>query len=88
MNLDTGKSNDSHKKTKDTKKETILLTWGECMDETLDNSVDKKEFIDTLSKKEGFNALSSPTIFAQMLEAGDLTLDNETERYKKVRQFG
>ena len=85
MNLDTGKSSDTHKKTKDTKKETILLTWGECMDEQLDNSVDKQEFINTLAKKDGFNALDAPTVFSRMLEAGDLIMDNETERYKKVR---
>ena len=84
MNLDTGKSSDTHKKTKDTKKETILLTWGECMDKS-DNSVDKQEFINSLAKKDGFNALEAPSVFSRMLDNGDLIMDNDTERYKKVR---
>jgi len=85
MNLESGEVSDTHKKTKDTKKEIILITWAECMDESLDNTVDKKEFIDLLATKEGFNALDSPTMFSRMLDAGDLIYDNDLERYKKVR---
>ena len=85
MNLETGESSDTHKKTKDTKKEIILLTWGECMDESLDNTVDKKEYIDALAKKDGFNTLDAPMVFSKMLDNGDLIYDNDLERYKKVR---
>ena len=84
MNLDTGKSSDTHRKTKDTKKATILLTWGECMDKS-DNSVDKQEFINALAKTGVFNALEAPSVFSRMLDNGDLIMDNDTERYKKVR---
>ena len=84
-NLESGEVNDTYKKTKDTKKEIILVTWGECMDESLDNTVDKKEFIDTLATKEGFNSLDAPMVFNKMLSNGDLIYDNDLERYKKVR---
>ena len=55
------------------------------MDESLDNTVDKKEFIDTLATKEGFNSLDAPMVFNKMLSNGDLIYDNDLERYKKVR---
>ena len=85
MNLESGEVNDTYKKTKDTKKEIILETWGECMDESLDYTVDKKEFIDALASKEGFNSLDAPMVFNKMLSNGDLIYDNDFERYKKVR---
>ena len=50
-----------------------------------DNSVDKQEFINALAKTDVFNALEAPSVFSRMLDNGDLIMDNETERYKKVR---
>jgi len=76
MDLETGVVGDSHKKSKDSKKDIILLTWGEVMDKVT-KSVDRSEYITALGKKEGFNALTA----AQAFETITKVYDNETERW-------
>lgn len=85
MDLNTGVVSDPQKKTKDTKKETILITWGECMDDELDSTVDKDDFIKALGTKEGFSGLDAEQTFSRMLDSGTLIYDNDLERYKKVK---
>jgi len=79
MDLETGEVKDSHKKSNDTKKDTILLTWGEVMDKET-KSVDRTEYIEALGKKAGFNALTS----AQAFETIPKIYDNDTERWKRT----
>jgi len=84
MDLEKGEVKDTMINSKDTKKTIILETWGECCDPEFENTVDKHEFIEKLSTKEGFNALTSPLAFKQLEDSGVLNYDNDLERYKKI----
>jgi len=85
LDLETGVVSDPYIKEGDRKKLVINETWSECMDKDLDNTVDKEEFLKLLARKEGFNGLNVTLLFENMIKSGEIELNDEIERYKKVR---
>ena len=82
MDLETGVVSDKMITKKNTFDTQILEVWKNCMDDELEGTVDKSEFITALNIKRG--KLDGGRIADRLLDGVGFIYDNDLERWKKI----
>jgi len=82
MDLNSGIVLDPMVTKKHTLESQILEIWKECMDDELDGTVDKAEFVTALNIKRG--TLDGGKIADHLLDGVSFVYDNDLERWKKI----